>query len=209
MANNSIFRPMLADAAPLCRPGEPLPVAEALAPADPLGVGPAVLGALTIVMPVMVLCWPLGSVVVLRTVELTLSNVDSPEDSIETPPETVLATEEPSELVVVRTAPDNEVSAEVLSAADEEAAADSDEVAVVALLLVLLLVLWDVVMVEFEARFARYTSFVASLGFSLCTASMAVLSFEKMPSRNLLDQRWRAEWIEFSSTSARSCWKAA
>jgi hypothetical protein len=151
MANSSFFKPMLADAAPLCRPGEPLPVVDALAPAEPLGVGPAVFGALTMVMPVIVLCWPLGSVVVLRKVELTLSNVDCPEESVETPPETVLATDEPSELVVVRTAPDNEVSAEVLVAAEEEAAIDIDVVAVVDSLLVL----WDVVIVEFEARFAR------------------------------------------------------
>jgi hypothetical protein len=103
------------------------------------------------VMPVIVLCWPLGSVVVLRTVELILSNVETPDESVETPPETVLATDEPSELVVVRTAPDKEVSAEVLAAAEDEAAADLDVVAVVDLLLDL----WEVVMVEFEARFAR------------------------------------------------------
>lgn len=66
----TISFPILAAAAPDCRPGWPVVVVAALTPAVPLGVGAAEYGAGTTVTAVTVLWLPSGRVVVCRIVEV-------------------------------------------------------------------------------------------------------------------------------------------
>lgn len=66
----TISLPILAAAAPDCKPGCPAVVVAGLTPAVPLGVGAAEYGAGTTVMAVTVLWLPSGKVVVCRTVEV-------------------------------------------------------------------------------------------------------------------------------------------
>lgn len=66
--------------------------------------------------------------------------------------------------------------------------------------MVVVLLLWRLAMRRRE---------VARGGSWWWTTSRAVRSREKTPSLNLEDQRWRAEWMEDSSTSASRRWKTS
>ncbi len=116
----TISFPILAAAAPDCKPGEPVDVVAGLAPAVPLGVGAAEYGAGTTVMAVMVLWLPSGKVVVCRIVEV-MEREDAAEDDgapvvaapafpadsvrVTKPPPTVLTIVAPVPSVVVTTDP--------------------------------------------------------------------------------------------------------
>jgi len=112
--------PILAAAAPDCKPGEPVDVVAGLTPAVPLGVGATEYGAGTTVTAVTVLWLPSGKVVVCRIVEV-MEREDAAEDDgapvvaapafpaesvrVTKPPPTVLTIVTPVPSVVVTTDP--------------------------------------------------------------------------------------------------------
>lgn len=142
----TISLPILAAAAPDCRPGWPAVVVEGLAPAVPLGVGAAEYGAGTTVTAVMVLWLPFGSTVVSSTVEVTEledpasdaggavvsefaaaeEGDDPPEgDRVTTPPPTVLMTVTPATFVVVMTLPGTKAAVADCAGVDDLVADDA------------------------------------------------------------------------------------
>lgn len=112
----TISFPILAAAAPDCKPGWPVVVVAGLAPAVPLGVGAAEYGAGTTVIAVTVLWLPSGRVVVWRIVEVMeredadgAAVVAPPEppvgERVTKPPPTVLTMVTPDPSTVVTTGP--------------------------------------------------------------------------------------------------------
>lgn len=140
----TISLPMLAAAAPVCRPGLPAVVVTAFAPAVPLGVGAEEIGAGTTVTAVTVLWLPSGRVVVWRIVEVIEreesgppdiaaldtaaeeadeslgDNEEAPADGVNVtkPPPTVLMIVTPDPSVVVNTAPEDVGGADGAAALD-------------------------------------------------------------------------------------------